>query len=94
MAVHLTLYGREWFTRIPTRSTVPREQIFIGLATSALCGAGLYWETWFLTETRKGRKLVSLCGAEAAVWVLRGLLIGGFVFGLSLAGGFVNPVRW
>ncbi|MGD9854702.1 MAG: hypothetical protein AB7U20_07095 [Planctomycetaceae bacterium] len=71
-----------------------REQIFIGLTTSALCGAGLYWETWFLTETRKGRKLVAVCGAETANWVLRGFLTLGVVFGLSLAVGVVNPVQW
>ena len=70
------------------------EQILIGLTTSALCGAGLYRDVWFLTETRKGQKLAAVCGAEKALWILRGLLAAGIVFGMSLATGVVNPIRW
>lgn len=70
------------------------EQIFIGLTTSALCGAGLYRDVWFLSETRKGRKLVAACGEEKALWILRGLLTAGLGFGLLLAVGVVNPIRW
>ncbi len=75
-------------------SSVPGEQIFIGLTTAALCGAGLYWEVWSLTETRKGRKLVNIFGTNNALWVIRGLLTAGIIFGLSLAAGIVNPVQW
>ncbi|MBX3439386.1 MAG: hypothetical protein KF861_18000, partial [Planctomycetaceae bacterium] len=68
---------------------MPGEQIFIGLTTSALCGAGLYSDAWFLRETRKGRKLVALLGAEVAVWVIRGLFASGVAFGLALAFGVI-----
>ncbi len=74
--------------------SVPGEQIFIGLTTAVLCGAGLYGDVWFLTETRKGQKLVGLLGTPNALWVLRGLLTAGIIFGLSLAAGIVNPVQW
>ncbi|MCA9075047.1 MAG: hypothetical protein KDA93_08445 [Planctomycetaceae bacterium] len=73
---------------------MPTEQIFIGLVTSALCGIGLYREFWFLTETNKGRWLVEKCGLTSALWILRGLLTLGVIFGLSLAMGIINPVRW
>lgn len=70
------------------------EQVFIGLTTSGLCAAGLVREAWFLSETKKGRWLVHLCGTRRALWVLRALLALGVLFGLALAGGIVNPVRW
>ncbi len=73
---------------------MPAEQIFIGLITSALCSIGLYQEFWFLTETEKGRWLVKKCGRQAALWILRGLLTIGGIFGLSLALGVINPIRW
>ncbi len=68
--------------------------MFIGLATSVLCGIGLYREFWFLTETRKGRWLVERCGLSPALWILRGLFALGVIFGLSLALGIINPIRW
>lgn len=73
---------------------MPAEQVFIGLTTSGLCAVGIAQEEWFLRETRKGRRLVELCGTRNAVWVLRGLLALGVAFGLALASGFINPVRW
>jgi hypothetical protein len=73
---------------------VPAEQVFIGLTTSGLCAFGIAQEEWFLRETRKGRWLVRLCGTRNAVWVLRALLALGVAFGLALASGFVNPIRW
>jgi hypothetical protein len=73
---------------------VAAEQVFIGLTTSGLCAVGIAQEEWFLRETRKGRRLVELCGNRNAAWVLRSLLALGVAFGLALASGFVNPVRW
>lgn len=73
---------------------MPAEQVFIGLTTSGLCAVGIAQQEWFLRETRKGRRLVALCGTRNAVWVLRALLALGVAFGLALASGFINPVRW
>lgn len=73
---------------------MPAEQVFIGLTTSGLCAVGIAQQDWFLRETSKGRRLVKLCGTRNAVWVLRALLALGVAFGLALASGFINPVRW
>ena len=70
------------------------EQVFIGLTTSGLCAVGLAREAWFLSETKKGQRLVRLCGTRNAMWVLRGLFVVGVLFGLALATGVVNPIRW
>jgi hypothetical protein len=73
---------------------VAGEQIFIGLTTSGLCAAGLARDVWLLSETRKGQRLARLCGTRRALWILRALLVVGVLFGLGLAGGIINPVRW
>jgi hypothetical protein len=73
---------------------VPAEQVLIGLTTSGLCAVGIAQQQWFLRETRKGQWLVEVCGTRNAVWVLRGLFSLGVVFGLALASGIVNPIRW
>ena len=70
------------------------EQVFIGLTTSGLCAVGLIRESWFLSQTKKGQRLVHWCGSRNALWVLRSLLIAGLLFGLALAAGLVNPIRW
>jgi len=70
------------------------EQVFIGLATSGLCAAGLVREGWFLSETPKGQWLVESFGTRNALWLLRALFALGILFGLALATGIVNPVRW
>lgn len=70
------------------------EQVFIGLTTSGLCAVGLAREAWFLCETKKGRRLVDLCGPRNALWLLRCLFALGVLFGLALASGLVNPIRW
>jgi hypothetical protein len=70
------------------------DQIFMGAAVVIVCATGLYNDRWFIQNTRKGRRLVGWFGETGSIWVLRGLLIGGAVFGALLAAGFVNPVRW
>src|SRR5690606_33281430 len=74
-------YPKDWCRGV---DVVPAEQVFIGLTTSGLCAVGIAQEEWFLRETRKGRRLVELCGTRNAVWVLRGLLALGVAFGLAL----------
>lgn len=70
------------------------EQALIGSTTAALCAIGLWRQDWLLEETRKGRRLVRWCGAAAAPWVLRIGLALGLGFGVLLAAGVVNPIRW
>ena len=61
---------------------------------SILCLVGLSRESWFLRQTSKGRRLVDHCGSPTAKWFLRVLLACGVLFGIALATGVVNPIRW
>ncbi len=70
------------------------EQVFIGTATAILCLIGLWQNAWFLEHTPKGRRLADWFGTRKAAWLLRGLFAAGAVFGLLLAAGIINPVRW
>ena len=70
------------------------EQLLIGGTTAAICLAGLCKQSWLLEHTRKGRKLVDWCGTAAAPLVLRLLLTLGLGFGILLAAGVINPVRY
>lgn len=70
------------------------EQAFIGGATAVLCATGIWHQAWLLEHTKKGRKLVRWFGDEPAQWVLRLLLVFGLGFGVLLAAGVLNPVRW
>jgi hypothetical protein len=70
------------------------EQILIGVLVAVVCAAGLWNGRWFLEKTRKGQWLARRFGEETALWVLRGLLSAGTVFGVLLALGVVNPVQW
>ncbi|MEZ6054245.1 MAG: hypothetical protein R3C02_23115 [Planctomycetaceae bacterium] len=71
---------------------MPTEQIFIGLMTAALCGVGLI-EFWFSARLTRANGLPETsvsarpCGFSAAC-------SPGVIFGLSLALGIVNPIRW
>ena len=69
-------------------------QIFMGIAVAFLCGVAIFNGRWFLTETAKGRRLVSWLGEPRAVLVWRTVLAAGIAFGVSLAAGIVNPVAW
>jgi hypothetical protein len=70
------------------------EQLLIGGMTAALCATGLWHDEWLLVHTRKGRKLIAWFGDGRAPWVLRTLLALGLGFGLLLASGILNPIRW
>ena len=73
---------------------MPREQIFIGITVAVLFAAGLCKDRWFLTHTKKGKRLVGWFGEDNAIWVLRGLFGLGVLFGLLLAMNVIRPVRW
>ncbi len=70
------------------------EQVIVGGITAFLCLLGLINEHWFLTQTRKGQKLLAKLGEQRAKSVLRGFLIAGIVFGTLLATDIIHPVRW
>ena len=73
---------------------MPLEQIFIGSVSAALCLAGIWHDRWLLTETKKGKRLVAWFGEHRALWVLRGLLAAGLLFGVLLATNVIRPIRW
>lgn len=73
---------------------MPPEQVFIGGATAALCLAGIWKGPWLLEHTRKGQRLVNWFGPDRAPWVLRFAMISGAIFGILLAIGIINPIRW
>lgn len=70
------------------------EQFVMGLGIALVCLAGLLKERWLLANTRKGQRLVTWFGSRRALWVLRGLLALGAVFGALLAVDVVRPMRW
>lgn len=69
-------------------------QLFMGAVVALMCAIGLCCDRWFLRETRKGRRLVSTLGESRAVVVWRVVLVLGSVFGILLAIGLINPIRW
>ncbi|MFG0332670.1 MAG: hypothetical protein ACF8TS_04835 [Maioricimonas sp. JB049] len=73
---------------------MPYDQIFIGGTTAILCLLGLWNEAWVLSETSKGRRLTGWFGQQRGLWVLRVILCLGLLFGVLLAMGIINPVRW
>ncbi|MEZ6055645.1 MAG: hypothetical protein R3C01_02970 [Planctomycetaceae bacterium] len=70
------------------------EQIFIGGVTAALCAAGIVKRTWILTETTKGQRLVRRWGESRAAMFTLIVCLTGLLFGLALAIGLLNPIRW
>ena len=76
------------------RNQMPKDQIFIGITVAVLCAAGLCKDRWFLTRTKKGKRLIGWFGEEKAIWVLRGLFGLGMLFGLLMAMNVIRPVNW
>lgn len=66
----------------------------MGCSVALLCLVGLIRQHWLLDKTPKGQRLVSRLGRRKALWLLRGMLIAGAVFGVLLAVGTLNPIRW
>lgn len=66
----------------------------MGVLAALVSAIGLWNSRWFLEKTRKGQWLARRCGEEPALWILRGLLSAGTLFGILLALGVVNPVQW
>ncbi|MCX7392887.1 MAG: hypothetical protein NTW75_02030 [Planctomycetales bacterium] len=59
-----------------------------------LCLVLVVQANWILVQTRKGQRLIALCGPVGALWALRSLLLAGIAFGSLLAIGVVHPIRW
>lgn len=70
------------------------EQMLIGVMTATLCAAGIVKRAWFLSETKKGRSLVRRLGVARAKAVTLAFFSVGLLFGLALACGILNPIRW
>ncbi|MEZ6068065.1 MAG: hypothetical protein R3B90_20660 [Planctomycetaceae bacterium] len=70
------------------------DQLLIGGTTAAICAVGYWRERWLLSQTPKGRWLVRRLGGSKATWLLRVLLAAGLGFGVLLATGVINPIRW
>lgn len=70
------------------------QHVMVGVLVCLLCAAVLVRERLILTTTRKGQRLVTWFGPDAAPWVLRGLAVLGICFGLLLAAGIVRPIQW
>lgn len=72
----------------------PKEQILIGSVTALLCVFGLVKSEWILQNTKKGERLVRWFGETRAIWILRGLLVLGGLFGVLLASNIIKPIQW
>jgi len=70
------------------------DRIVIGGGVTMLCLAGLRYDRWFLSNTKKGEWLVHRFGGQNALWILRALFCLGALFGILLACGVIQPVSW
>ncbi len=70
------------------------EQVAMGVIIALLCLAGLYYDRWFLSHSKKGQRLVDRLGEQKAVWVLRLFFSAGALFGTLLATDVIRPVQW
>lgn len=71
-----------------------RDNVLVGGLVIILCALVATKERWVLESSKKGQRLVRWFGPGIAVWVLRGLLAFGIVFGALLAGGIIRPIQW
>ena len=70
------------------------EQVAMGVIIALLCVAGLYYDRWFLSHSKKGQRLVIRLGERKATWVVRLLFTAGALFGTLLATDVIRPVQW
>ena len=70
------------------------EQVAMGVIIVLVCLAGLYYDRWFLSHSKKGQRFVGRFGERKAVWMLRLLFSAGALFGTLLATDVIRPVQW
>jgi len=71
-----------------------RHNVLVGGTIVLLCALLLPKERWLLEKTAKGQRLIHWFGPGSAVWVLRGLIAAGMIFGGLLAAEIIRPVQW
>ena len=70
------------------------ESLVLGIGTALIGAVGLWHRDWFLTETPKGRFLVESIGVDRARWWSAGFFLILLGAGVSLALGWIQPIRW
>lgn len=71
-----------------------RETLLLGVGTMLIGVIGLWRREWILTETPKGRFLMESIGADRARWWIVGFFLILLGMGVSLASGWLRPLRW
>lgn len=73
---------------------VPRDQIIMGCGIALVSLLLLVRARWIAAETRKGQWLTTRFGPDRAVWIITGFGVVAIVFGIGLATGVIQPLRW
>ena len=71
-----------------------QQHVLIGGLIMAMCLILVFRDRWFLTNTSKGERLIRWFGEFGGLWVLRGLLLSGIIFGGLLAMQIIRPIQW
>ncbi len=71
-----------------------RSQIFMGAAVALLSLAALFKTRQVMELSHLGRRLSRNVGESRAVQILRVVFVIGLTFGVSLACGLIQPLRW
>lgn len=66
----------------------------LGIGTALAGAVGLWHRDWLMVETPKGRMLVEAVGPSTARWIITGFFVIVIGCGVSLAGGWIAPLRW
>ena len=70
------------------------DQAVMGTAIALVCTVGLVKSAWLFERTKKGQRLAQWFGERAGLWLLRGLMCSGIVFGVLAAVDIIRPIRW
>lgn len=71
-----------------------QHHVLMGGLIVVLCGLVGSKERWVLENSKNGQRLVRWFGQHSAIWVLRGLVAFGMIFGALLAIGIIRPIQW